>query len=110
MNPRGEELVLLDVASVETLAEKIDACSAEAVAICLLHRYVNPAHEQALADLLATHRSGLVISISSEVNPEAREFERQRTTVDNAYIQPLMSRYLDDFAVQFAAQGLPARS
>ncbi len=58
MNPQGEELVLLDVASVETLAEQIDACGAEAVAICLLHSNVNPANEQVVANLLATLRPG----------------------------------------------------
>ncbi|MEP2029571.1 MAG: hydantoinase/oxoprolinase family protein [Paracoccaceae bacterium] len=106
LNAKGEELIPLDVENVESLAAQIDACGAEAVAICLLHSYANPAHEQELAKQLADLRPDLVISISSDISPEAREFERLCTTVANAYVQPLMSQYLDDFAVQFKARGL----
>ena len=62
----------------------------EAVAVCLLHAYANPAHERRLRDLLAERMPELVVSLSHEVNPEAREFDGLCTTIANAFIQPLI--------------------
>lgn len=109
MSARGEIIESLDESAVDSLVAELDACGAEAVAICLLHAYANPAHEQRLRDLLRARRPALTISLSSEVSPEAREFERLCTTIANAYVQPLMSRYLTDFAESFAAKGLVCR-
>ncbi|AXI56420.1 methylhydantoinase [Sulfitobacter sp. JL08] len=106
MNAKGQELTPLDTDAVPVLLEQLDACGADAVAICLLHSYANADHEQALARLILHHRPDLVVSVSSDISPEAREFERLCTTVANAYVQPLMSRYLKDFANRFAAHGL----
>lgn len=106
MNAGGQELAALDTSAVENLAQQLDACGAEAVAICLLHSYANPTHERALAQALRLHRPDLVVSISSDISPEAREFERLCTTVANAYVQPLMSEYLSEFAERFAENGL----
>ena len=106
MNAHGQELTAFDADDVTALAKQLDACGAEAVAICLLHSYANPAHERALAQALRQQRPNLVISVSSEVSPEAREFERLCTTVANAYVQPLMSAYLSEFAEKFAEYGL----
>ena len=106
MDAQGQELAPLDEAAVPSLVAALTDCSAEAVAICLLHAYANPAHEERLRDLLAAAMPGITISISSQVSPEAREFDRLCTTIANAYIQPLMARYLADFADQFAARGL----
>jgi N-methylhydantoinase A len=61
--------------------------------VCLLHSYVNPAHEQRAADRL--RRAGWRVSVSSEVLPEYREFERWSTTAVNAYVAPLIDRYLE---------------
>ena len=102
----GNVLISLDPSSLDELISKLDACGAAAVAICLLHSYANPAHEQKLRALLNKHRPGLAISISSEVSPEAREYERLSTTVANAYIQPLMKDYLQELAGAFSADGL----
>lgn len=106
MSAEGEVLVALDETQVERLLAELDASGAEAVAICLIHSYANPTHEQRLRDILAEHRPDLTISISSDVSPEAREFDRLCTTVANAYIQPLMESYLSRFIKQFAAQGV----
>ncbi|WP_305985579.1 hydantoinase/oxoprolinase family protein [Roseibium sp. MMSF_3544] len=106
MSVHGEVLVPLDEEAVAPLAEQLDTLGAEAVAICLLHAYANPAHEQRLRALLNALRPELVISLSSEVSPEAREFDRLCTTVANAYVQPLMASYLDRFADAFKAEGL----
>lgn len=67
---------------------------ADSLAICLLHSYANPTHEQRLAELAAEIAPDLTISLSSEVSPEIREFDRLCTTICNAYIKPLMGRYL----------------
>lgn len=106
MSAAGEVLIPLDEPAVEALLAEIDATDASAVAICLLHSYANPAHERCLRALIAAARPHLAVSISSEVSPEAREFDRLCTTVANAYIQPLMARYLAAFEVRFAAEGL----
>ena len=102
----GNVLISLDPSSLDELISKLDACGAAAVAICLLHSYANPDHEQKLRALLNKHRPGLAISISSEVSPEAREYERLSTTVANAYIQPLMKDYLQELAGAFSEDGL----
>jgi N-methylhydantoinase A len=102
----GEILLPLDEAAVPALLEQIDACGAEVAALCFLHAYANPEHERRLRALLLEARPNLGISLSSEVSPEAREFDRLCTTVANAYVQPLMSRYLERFAALFHEQGL----
>jgi N-methylhydantoinase A len=66
----------------------------EAVAICFMHSYVNPAHEQRAGAILKDALPGLSITLSSEVCPEIREYERTSTAVANAYVQPLMDGYL----------------
>ncbi|MEM8729351.1 MAG: hydantoinase/oxoprolinase family protein [Pseudomonadota bacterium] len=106
MTAQGEDLHPLDEAAVDGLLAAISACGADAVAICLLHAYANPAHELRLRDLLHSARPDLVISLSHEVSPEAREFDRLCTTIANAYIQPLMAGYLAEFQSQFTALGL----
>ena len=102
----GNVLIPLDDASIDNLISSIDACGAEALAICLLHSYTNPLHEKELREVLNKKRPQLAVSISSEVSPEAREFDRLSTTVANAYIQPLMKDYLEQFANGFSEDGL----
>ncbi len=106
MNARGEELVPFDEDAVAALAGRLEADGIEAVAICLLHAYANPSHELRLREMLRMALPEPVISVSHEVSPEAREFDRLCTTVANAYIQPLMSRYLADFETRFRSAGL----
>jgi len=106
MNVHGEVLVPLDDTAIDALISDLDSCGAQALAVCLLHAYANPAHEQRLRELIHARRPDLFVSLSSDVSPEAREFERLCTTVANAYIQPLMATYLADFAETFAAFGL----
>ncbi len=106
MDACGQAIQPLDAGRVARLAADLSASHAEAVAICLMHSYVNPAHELRLRDLLQAELPDLVISLSHEVSPEAREFDRLCTTIANAYIQPLMSSYLADFEKRFAEEGL----
>ncbi len=106
MSASGEVLIPLDEAGIGDVIAGLDAAKVDAVAICFLHAYANPAHERRLKQLLIAARPDLVVSISSDVSPEAREFDRLCTTVANAYIQPLMAGYLNRFAVAFADAGL----
>ena len=106
MSANGEVLVPLDEGCLPELLARLDAMQVQAVAICLLHSYANASHERRLRELLHKARPDLVISLSSEVSPEAREFDRLCTTVANAYIQPMLAGYLDAFAALFAEEGL----
>lgn len=106
MNARGHELAALDETAVARLVKELKESGAEAVAICLLHSYANPAHELRLKSLLEGQMPRLVISLSHEISPEAREFDRLCTTIGNAYIQPLMASYLEDLKIRFTAEGL----
>ncbi len=85
------------------------ALGVEAVAVCLLHAYRNPAHERALAGLCAELAPGVPVSCSSDVVPEIREYERTSTTIANVYVMPLMSRYLDDLERKLQGLGIPGR-
>src|SRR5207245_1565274 len=78
----------------------------EALAICLLHAYVNPAHERRLSEIAREVSPGLSVSCSSEVVPEIREYERASTTCANVYVAPLMARYLEDLERRLAALGI----
>ena len=81
-------------AEVRRTIAKIRRSGAEAVVVCLLHAYANPRHEEIVAREL--QRAGLLASISSRLLPEYREFERMSTTATNAYLMPVMDRYLGE--------------
>ena len=101
----GSVLVPLDPASVERALEGALAAGAEALAVCFLHSYLNPAHERAVADAAKGRHPGLPVSCSAEVVAEYREFERFSTTVLNAYLQPLMESYLTGLEERLLATG-----
>ena len=84
----------------------LDARGVEAVAICLLHAYANPEHEQALKDIARSVAPGMAISLSSDVAPEIKEFERCCTTAVNAYVKPLIARYLKRLEQRLEARGI----
>ena len=106
MDRDGRVLIALDEESVARAIAELDRHEAESVAIGYLHAFVNPEHEQRTAALLAAARPDLSITLASEVCPEIREYERLSTACANAYVQPLMSRYLEALAVELAARGL----
>ena len=105
LNADGSVLVPLDPASVERALDAALAAGAEALAVCLLLAYRNPAHERAVADAAKGRCPGLPVSCSAEVVPEYREFERFSTTVLNAYLQPLMDDYLTGLEERLLASG-----
>ncbi len=93
MDHRGNILEELDEDELLRIKEKIISEGIEAVAVCFLHSYANPQHEKRVKELLSSVE-GLHISLSCEILPEFREFERTSTTVVNAYVSPKMSGYL----------------
>ncbi len=103
---RGEVLQPLDEASVVAAARVLGAAGVVSVAVGLLHAYANPAHEQRVREILARHLPGVSVSLSSEVCPEIREYERQSTTAASAYVQPLIAGYLSDVRGRLNAAGL----
>ncbi len=92
LGPRGEEVAPLDPSVLEALSALVEERGAESLAVSLLHSYADAGHERAVADALAP--TGLPVSVSSELLPEFREYERTSTTVVNAYVAPVMSSYL----------------
>src|SRR6266849_4998425 len=103
INAAGEVLVAVDPAAVERLGHRLVALGVEAVAVCLLHSYANPAHEAAVGAVLRRHFPALFVTLSHEVLREFREYERTSTTVLNAFVGPRVSRYLGGFET-FAQQ------
>jgi N-methylhydantoinase A/oxoprolinase/acetone carboxylase beta subunit len=108
LGPDGRELEALDLASLDRVPDGVDA-----VAVCLLHSDLNDAHERAVAARLTA--DGVDVTCSVDVSPEFREFERTLTTVINAYLRPVVGRYLarlrplaDDVLVLTSAGGLVA--
>ena len=84
----------IDAGEVEELASRIIAAGYESVAVGLIHSYANSAHERLIRDVLKSKKPNLPVSISSEVSPQMREFQRFNTVCANAYVQPVMASYL----------------
>ena len=101
----GRVLIPLDESAVEAALPVLDEHSVESVAIGYLHAFVNPAHEQRTAEILRAARPDLSITLASEVCPEIREFERLSTACANAYVRPLMARYLERLAGELRVLG-----
>ena len=91
--------------TLETLRAFLNEREVQAVAVCLMHAYRNPVHEQMVGTWLSEHFPQVTVALSSEVAPEIREYERMSTTVANAYVQPLTSRYLHSLQTQLTERG-----
>ena len=78
----------------------------ETVAISLLHAYANPEHERCIRDQIAARAPELLVSISSDISPKFREYERTNTTVTNAYVKPIVDRYLRHLDEALEARGI----
>jgi N-methylhydantoinase A len=94
----GSALKALNADTLPALVKAIGEAKPDACAVCLLFSFLNPAHEQMIRDALSGAYPDMYLSISSDVQPEFREYERLSTTVLNAYLQPVLDRYLGDFA------------
>jgi N-methylhydantoinase A len=100
LDSSGKILTALSESEVESAAEYLKSVGIESLAICFLHSYRNPIHEKRAAELIRNRFPLLPVSLSSEVVPEIREYERFSTTIANAYTLPLISKYLNSLTLQ----------
>ncbi len=105
---RGETVRPLDERAVLEIGRSLAEHGIETVAVCLLHSYRNPEHERRVAEILTSEHPDLLISLSSDVAPEFREYVRASTTVINAAVRPPVAHYLDRIERQVAATGAEA--
>ena len=103
---RGDVLAPLDEDAVRRMAEYLPGEGVESIAVCLLHSYVNPDHERRIGDILKELLPSVPVSLSSEVAPEFREYFRASTTVINAAIRPVVSRYLGNIQDRIRGSGI----
>ncbi len=104
----GTVELALDTSALDAVLERIAAENYELVAVCLLHSYAAPAHEQAIGKRIAARLPGASVSLSSDVSPKYREYERASTAVANAYIKPIVSRYVGRLTGALEQQGIRA--
>ncbi len=103
VSAQGEVLISLDAAEVERVLDAVQAQGAESLAVSLLFAFANPVHEQRIGERAA--RGGMRVSLSSQILPEYREFERTSTTVLNAYVSPIMGQYLRNLSEGLKRRG-----
>jgi N-methylhydantoinase A len=94
VNAQGEILLELDESSINSAIEKLAADGVEAVAVGFLHSFTNPEHERRVGEAVSRALPDVAVTLSSDVSPEMREYERFSTACANAYLQPLIGRYL----------------
>ena len=104
----GEELIPLDEVALEEVCQSIVDSGVESVAICLLHSYANASHEEAVAKHLRAKAPELCVCASSEVLPQMQEYERTSTVVINAYIRPVLERYVKALQEKLTDMGISA--
>ena len=104
----GEVLEPLTETGLGELVDRLRSEAVESVAVCLLHSYAYPAHERAVGERLRRDLPGVPVSLSCEVLPERKEYERSATTVVNAYVRPVMERYLQSLRAGLRGLGAEA--
>ena len=104
----GSVEVALDETELIEKVRELVAADVESLAIVFLHAYANPLHERRAAALIGREFPALHLSLSSDVSPQIREYERTSTTLANAYIKPLAERYLDNLSAKLAGLGIGA--
>ena len=105
MDANGKILIPLQKAEIDALAERLVLFGYDSIAVGLLHSYANDSHEKMIGRALADRLPDVMISLSSEVSPQMREYERFNTTIANAYIKPLMKSYLSRLKGRLAKEG-----
>jgi N-methylhydantoinase A len=105
LDARGDVLVPLDEHAVRAAARRLADDGVQSVAVVFLFSYRNPAHEQRAAAILRDALPGVAVSVSHHLTQEWREYERTSTTVVNAYLQPIIGRYLGEFGQGLAGRG-----
>jgi N-methylhydantoinase A len=102
----GSVLEALDEEEVHALIDQLIEEKIESIAICLMHAYINPAHERRIGEMVRNRMPEVPVTLSSDVIPEIREYERTSTTVANAYVQPLTDRHFRKLADGLADLGI----
>ena len=105
LGSKGEEVTALDEEDVRLQLRKLKAQDIKALSVSLINSYANSAHEQRVLEIAAEELPGVQVSLSSKVLPEMREYERAITTVANAYVQPQVSKYMDNLERQLKESG-----
>jgi len=105
VGPRGEVEIPIEPDSLDAAIDAVIASGAESVAVSFLHAYANPAHEETAAARLRERAPALPVSLSSTVSPKFREYERTSTTVANAYVRPIVGRYVERLGDALAERG-----
>lgn len=108
-NYRGEEIEPLDVDAVRDAAATLIETGAESIAVCFLHSYRNPDHERRAATIIRSEFPDISVSISTDVAPEYREYERTATTVLDAYIRPIFERYVSVLDTELRRRGFDGK-
>ncbi len=108
LDAAGNVLIELDESRVIEVAERLKSENVKSVAICFLHAYLNPSHEQRAGELLRQHAPETILSISSQICPEFREYFRASTAVVNACVKPVVAAYLKGIEDQLSSQGMTA--
>jgi N-methylhydantoinase A len=108
MRPDGSVAIPLDTGSLEPVLAILRSENVVSVAICLLHSYANPRHEQAVAEAVRKALPDIAISVSSEILPEIKEYSRTSTTVINAYVQPIVRAYITALDARLRGLGIEA--
>lgn len=106
LSAKGEVIVPLDEGEVRELARAIKKEGLEAVAICLLFSYINPQHEMRTRDIIAEEIPGIPISISYDVLPKWKEYERASTTIADAFLKPVITHHFERLQERFKAAGI----
>lgn len=109
IGPHGEVLIPLNEKDIHAVTEKIRKAGVEAVAVTFIHSYANPDHERSVGEILRKELGDCFITLSIEMLPEIREYERTSTTVINAYVGPPVKRYLQSLMDQLQASGVKGR-
>jgi N-methylhydantoinase A len=109
MGADGQEVRPLDEAGARAALERLKAASVEAVTVSLINAYVNPAHEQRIGALAKEILPGLPVSLSHEVLPEMQEYERTLSTVANASVRPVVSRYVSNLRTKLRDTGMAGK-
>lgn len=102
----GRVLVELDADGVAEVVAELAGKGVKAIAVCLLHSYKNPTHEQEVGHIIREKAPHVLISLSSDILPQIREYERTSTTVINAYVQPKISEHLEEMAQRIRSLGV----
>lgn len=105
LRANGEVSIPLDPKSLDDAIAKIKQSGATSVAVCFLHAYINPAHELAAVERLTQALPGIGVSRSSDVLPQIKEYERVSTTIVNAYVEPIVRRYLTNLEQRLIEAG-----